>query len=104
MAPLRTIRTIVANFHSLTIDDLVGAGRRSDIVVARHVTMYLCRELTGASWNVIGRLFGFDHVTIMRGSERVERELERSEDWRREVGHVRRLCEIAIKHDCEAVS
>lgn len=43
-----------------------GQSRRADRVRARHVAMYLAREVTGAPFEAIGKAFeGRDHSTVM---------------------------------------
>ena len=47
--------------------------RRPDLVQARQLAMYLCRELLGHSYPVIGRMFGGkDHRTVMHGVKKIK--------------------------------
>ncbi len=56
----------VANHFNVDINDLKGPCRSKDIVVPRHLAMYLARELTDASLPAIGRAFGGrDHSTVI---------------------------------------
>ena len=55
-----------ADYFGITIDDLCSANRSRTMVSARHIAMYLCRELTDLSLPKIGREFGGrDHTTVM---------------------------------------
>jgi chromosomal replication initiator protein len=61
-----------AKYFTLTIDDLCGPSRRRNLILARHIAMYLCRELTDLSLPAIGREFGGrDHTTVMNACRRV---------------------------------
>ena len=58
--------------------DILGELRRPDLVQARQVAMFLCRELLGFSYPVIGRLFGGkDHSTVMHGVKKIKQLQER---------------------------
>jgi chromosomal replication initiator protein len=67
-----TVITVVADHFGLTVEELCGHGRSQGLVRARHIAMYLCRELTGLSWNGIGALFDHrDHTTVMSAHRRI---------------------------------
>jgi chromosomal replication initiator protein len=61
-----------AKYFSLTIEDLCGPSRRRNLIDARHIAMYLCRELTDLSLPAIGREFGGrDHTTVMAAYRKI---------------------------------
>ncbi len=63
---LKAIIETVAGFYELPTSDIWGECRQLFIMRARHVAMYLCRELTINSFPKIGRQFGGrDHSTIL---------------------------------------
>ncbi len=67
-----TIQRETANYYSLTIDDLCGASRSRQLVIARQIAMYLCRELTEMSLPKIGQAFGGrDHTTVMHADRKI---------------------------------
>ena len=52
--------------------DIKGGARFAPIVRARHLAMYLARQLTGKSLPVIGRCFGGrDHTTALAGVRKI---------------------------------
>ncbi|MDQ3719678.1 MAG: chromosomal replication initiator protein DnaA [Actinomycetota bacterium] len=58
--------------------ELLSRTRRPTVVWARHLAMYLARELTDASLPDIGRAFGArSHTTVLHAVRRVERDSER---------------------------
>ncbi len=72
-----------AQFYSLALEDLTGRRRTKEIALARHVAMYLARELTEASLPRLGKAFGGrDHTTVLHGCERIAEDLERDEELR----------------------
>jgi len=63
---LRAIIDMVSEFYELPPSDIRGGCRQLFIMRARHVAMYLCRELTLHSFPKIGRQFGGrDHTTVL---------------------------------------
>ncbi|WP_067780348.1 chromosomal replication initiator protein DnaA [Actinomyces vulturis] len=65
-----------ADYFSITIDDLCSANRSRTIVNARHIAMYLCRELTDLSLPKIGKEFGGrDHTTVMSADRKIRTQM-----------------------------
>ena len=61
-----------AAYFALTIDDLSGQSRTHQLVLARQIAMYLCRELTELSLPKIGQQFGGrDHTTVMHAERKI---------------------------------
>ncbi len=57
-------------------DTLASARRSRQVVYARQVAMYLCRELTDHSLPAIARRFGGrDHTTVLHAHRKVQRQL-----------------------------
>ncbi|MBU1001596.1 MAG: ATP-binding protein [Proteobacteria bacterium] len=54
--------------------DLVGSRRHHQVVQARQVAMYLCRELIGSSYPALGRMFGNrDHSTALYAVKKINK-------------------------------
>ena len=67
-----TIMTQTAAYYALTIDDLCSVSRSRQLVTARQIAMYLCRELTELSLPKIGQHFGNrDHTTVMHADRKI---------------------------------
>jgi len=72
-----------ARFYNLSVEELSGRRRTKEIALARHVAMYLARELTESSLPQIGKAFGGrDHTTVLHGCDRIAENLERDEELR----------------------
>lgn len=62
----------VSKFYDIPVDQIKGARRNAPIVLARHVAVWVTRELTGDSWKHIGSLFGDrDHTSMMHGYQKI---------------------------------
>lgn len=63
-----------AAYSEFSIDELCGASRTRDLVLARQIGMYLCRELTERSLPDIGREFGNrDHTTVLHAERKIRK-------------------------------
>jgi chromosomal replication initiator protein len=71
--PAEVILAETARYFGLRREDLVSKSRSRPLTTARHVAMYLLRELTQLSLVKIGELFDRDHTTVMHGIQKVER-------------------------------
>ncbi len=63
-----------AAYSELSIDDLCSTNRSRNLVLARQIAMYLCRELTEMSLPKIGQEFGNrDHTTVMHAERKIRK-------------------------------
>ena len=70
------IMSEAAQYYGFTIEDLCGPSRSRNLVVARQVAMYLCRELTDLSFPKVGQEFGGrDHTTVMHAERKIRKEI-----------------------------
>jgi chromosomal replication initiator protein len=70
--PAETILQETAKYFGFRREDLSSKSRSRPLTTARHIAMYLLRELTGLSLIKIGELFDRDHTTVMHGIKRIE--------------------------------
>jgi chromosomal replication initiator protein len=89
ITPDRVVDTVV-RYYQITRRDIVGPGRRRELVLPRQVAMYLMREETETSLVEIGQyLGGRDHSTVMHGIEKMERQVENDVRLRGEILAIR---------------
>ncbi len=71
------ILNVVADYYKLTPSQLTGKDRFGQIVLARHIAMYLIRNNLDVPLKKIGQLFGGkDHTTVMSAITKVDKELK----------------------------
>ncbi len=64
-----------ALFYALDVDDIRGKSRAANVVLARQISMYLCRKLLGFSYaNIAEVCGGKDHTTAMYACKKIEQE------------------------------
>lgn len=80
------IINVVAEHFGVRPEDIVSQKRNSEFVQPRQVVMYLCRELTGVSQINIAKILGKkDHTTVIHGVNKVEAEMQNSEEFRNKI-------------------
>ncbi|MCL2324678.1 MAG: chromosomal replication initiator protein DnaA [Actinomycetia bacterium] len=83
------IQAEVCRYFSINHIDLVGSKRKHEIVLPRHIAMYLCQELTDSSFPQIGRAFGGkDHTTVMHAVNKIKKEMSSDTDIYQQVQHL----------------
>ena len=79
-----TILAKVASHFSLQLEDLTGARRSKELVLARQTAMYLMRKETKLSLAEIGQAVGGrDHSTVIHGCEKIASASEQNTALRR---------------------
>ncbi len=82
----RKIIQTVAEFYDLKEKDLLSPSRKKEIVVPRHIAMFLLRELLNGSYPFIGRkLGGKDHTTAIHACEKIVKEIKNNENLNNEI-------------------
>lgn len=83
------IMSTVADYFSITVDELCGESRRKNVVHPRHIAMYLCRELTVNSLPAIGREFGGrDHTTVLSAWRKISDQMGEQRETFNEVNEI----------------
>ncbi|MGE9984739.1 helix-turn-helix domain-containing protein [Desulfovibrio sp. SGI.169] len=82
----REILNEVARGLNLRAEDILGARRRPELVLARQLAMYLCRQKLGLSYPELGRAFGGrDHSTVIHAIKKIKKLLISNKDVQRLV-------------------
>ena len=61
----------IFNKYNISKEELLGPKRSKDIAYARHITIYLIREITDMSYPSLGKLFNRDHTTAMSSCDQI---------------------------------
>ena len=75
----------VFNKYNISKEELLGAKRNKDIAHARHIAIYLIREITEMPLKSLGRLFNRDHTTVMNSCELIASKVERDPLFNMEI-------------------
>ena len=66
------INEVTANYFKIKPEELLTKKRTQNIATARHIAMYLCRELIDLSYPRIGEIYGGrDHSTVIHAYDKI---------------------------------
>ncbi len=85
------IQKEVERYYQVSHSDLVGTKRTRNIMYARHVAIYLCRQMLDIPYGDIGKKFNRDHSTVMHSVEKIEKDMRDKRELQEEM-------EIIIKN------
>lgn len=71
--------------YGVTTEQLKSKKRTGDISLARHVAVYIIRQLTDMSLPAIGKVFQRDHTTIMNSLDAVESKIKANPSFEIEI-------------------
>ncbi len=72
---LDKIAQVTAKYFDVDINDIMGTARGAKVSTARHLAVYLSRELTNKSFVSIAEFYNKKHTTIMFAHEKIKKEL-----------------------------
>ena len=82
----QTILKAVADFYSITSNDLIKRSRKKEVVKPRQVAMFLLRDETKLSFPEIGQKLGCrDHSTVIHACEKIRAEAAIDEPLKQEL-------------------
>jgi chromosomal replication initiator protein len=77
------IQKVVSNHFQIKMSDLMGQSRQQKFVIARHIAMYLSKEIIGLQIVAIANAFGKkDHTTVLHAMSKVKELLEKDDEFR----------------------
>jgi chromosomal replication initiator protein len=86
---LEDIQNTVAKFYGIEVEDLLSNLKTKEITWARHIAMYISRDLTKAPFQKIGMAFKRkDHTTVMHAIEKVKNLVQNDPSINKEVQNV----------------
>lgn len=73
----------IARRYKIKLTELKSGTRRQEVVRARSLAMFITRQLTGSSYDKIGKYFGGrDHTTVLHACRKTESLIESDDEMR----------------------
>jgi chromosomal replication initiator protein len=89
------IQRIVCEYMDIEEDRVRGKTRKREVVRARQIAMYFCKQFTQNSLKTIGLHFGGrDHSTVIHANNTVEDQMETDDQFRNTVEDIERKIEL----------
>ena len=80
----------VSKRYDITRDDILSSKRNSEIALARHICVYIARELTSLSQAQIAKALNRDRTTIISSEGVIKKKMEESSDFTMEINEILR--------------
>ena len=74
------IARVTADFYEVDFEELKSTSRGQKISVARHMAVYLSREITQKSFASIAEFYNKKHTTIMFAHEKIKKEISANKE------------------------
>ena len=82
---------VVAEHFGITMDQILSKSRSNDVAKPRQIAMYLCKNMTDASLETIGKAVGGrDHSTVVHGIKKVTDDISVDKSVERTVTTIRK--------------
>lgn len=89
----KKIKKIVADYYNIPLKILNSSTRVKTITNARHIAMYLVKELLNESFVNIGNEFGGkDHTTVINAYNKVKRNIEKNYEFKKTIEGLKKEC------------
>jgi chromosomal replication initiator protein len=80
---IKMIQEVVCRYFNLNEELIQTSSRKSEIVQARQITMYLSKKYTESSYSYIGTVVGNrDHATVHHSCKMVKEQMEINKSFR----------------------
>ncbi len=88
---INNILKVVADYYNLTEKQLKSKSRTKNISNARHIAMYLSREMLDLSYDKIGEEFGGkDHTTVMNAHDKIEKLVAENDMYKQIISELKK--------------
>ncbi len=89
------IKKVVCSYYNITKKQIESKSRTADIANARHIAVYLCRELLDMPFKKIGGEFGNrDHSTIMSSHDKMCKLLKSKETYQKAIFQIKQKLNV----------
>lgn len=83
------LQQIIAEMYNISVEDLKGKKRNTEISVPRQIAMYICRKYINESYPKIGSEFGGkDHTTVMHSVNKISKEVKTNKNLEEEINKI----------------
>ena len=88
------IARVTSSYFETDIKDIKGTARGQKVSMARHLSIYLCREITNQSFVNIAKYYNKKHTTIMFAYEKIKKEKETNREISTALREIRQALKV----------
>lgn len=91
---IKKIKLVVSDTYNISLSSLTGKSRITNILNARHLSMYLIRTLLDEPFSRIGSEFGGkDHSTVMNAYKKIDKLIQKDKNFAKLVDDIKIKCQ-----------
>jgi len=83
------IAKVVGEYYGVTVADFKSPSRGQKISNARHIAVYLSREVTGKSFEQIAEYFNKKHPTMLYSYDKVKNDIKNNKELERSITEIK---------------
>ncbi len=83
------IAQAVADYYGVTVNDFKSPARGQKISNARHIAVYLSREITEKSFELIAKYFNKRHPTMLYSYDKIKDEIKNNRELERSINEIK---------------
>ena len=87
------IAKAVGEYYGVSIKDFLSSARNQRVSSARHIAVYLSREMTQKSFEAIAEFFQKKHTTMLYSYEKIRDDLKVNKELENSIYEIRRTIE-----------
>lgn len=87
---IEKVAKAVGEYYGVSLSDFLSAARNQRVSSARHVAVYLARELTQKSFESIAEFFKKKHTTMLYSYEKIRDDLKTNKNLDQDIAVIRR--------------
>lgn len=88
------IARVTSSYFETDIKDIKGTARGQKVSMARHLSIYLCREITNQSFVNIAKYYNKKHTTIMFAYEKIKKEKDINREISTALREIRQVLKV----------
>ena len=88
------IARVTSSYYGVDLKDIKGTARGQKVSLARHVSIYLCRDITNQSFVNIAKYYGKKHTTIMFAYDKINKEKNTNQDISTALREIRQVLKV----------
>ena len=88
------IARVTSSYFDVNIDDIKGTARGQKVAMARHLSIFMCREITNQSFENIAEYYNKKHTTIMYAYEKVKKDKESNSEIATAIREIKQALKV----------
>uniref|UniRef100_UPI0040278721 chromosomal replication initiator protein DnaA n=1 Tax=Candidatus Stercorousia sp. TaxID=3048886 RepID=UPI0040278721 len=87
---IEKVARAVGEYYGVSLSDFLSSARNQRVSSARHVAVYMAREITQKSFESIAEFFKKKHTTMLYSYEKIRDDLKTNKDLDQDIAVIRR--------------